>query len=385
MAPIALDTVSDEQLHNIARLKLAGITSKTERASKLIHEPLQLSGALDKFEPFEVTPVIGTEFSNVNLVDWLNAPNSDELIRDLAITISQRGVVFFRAQDDLDNDLQGKLIQRLGELSGKPKESGLHIHPISNTNFQHNADDKISVISNDLATKIFCDRKVPLERRQQSIKVGWHSDITFEPFPADYAALRLTSLPTNGGDTLWASGYELYDRFSPLYQKFLDGLHAECAQPAFVEKAREGKVVLYTGPRGNPANTGDELRSIHPVVRTNPVTGWKTLFGVGHHVQRIEGLTDHESSQLLTEFLRMITENHDLQCRFRWGNKNDIAIWDNRSTVHCATYDYDGQGLRTGQRSVGIGERPYLDPESVGRKQALGEEVIEAGPGFTVF
>lgn len=49
-------------------------------------EPLKLSGALDKFESFDVTPVIGREYANVDLVEWLRAPNSDELIRDLAIT-----------------------------------------------------------------------------------------------------------------------------------------------------------------------------------------------------------------------------------------------------------------------------------------------------------
>lgn len=49
-------------------------------------EPLKLSGALDKFEQFDVTPVIGREFVNVNLVELLRAPNSDELIRDLAVT-----------------------------------------------------------------------------------------------------------------------------------------------------------------------------------------------------------------------------------------------------------------------------------------------------------
>jgi len=49
-------------------------------------EPLKLSGALDKFESFDVTPVIGREFVGVNLAEWLKAPNSDELIRDLAIT-----------------------------------------------------------------------------------------------------------------------------------------------------------------------------------------------------------------------------------------------------------------------------------------------------------
>lgn len=55
-------------------------------------EPLKLSGALDKYESFDVTPVIGREFVNVDLAELLNAPNSDELIRDLAITGLSPGV-----------------------------------------------------------------------------------------------------------------------------------------------------------------------------------------------------------------------------------------------------------------------------------------------------
>ena len=49
-------------------------------------EPLKLSGALNQFEHFDVTPVIGREYVNVNLAELLRAPNSDDLIRDLAIT-----------------------------------------------------------------------------------------------------------------------------------------------------------------------------------------------------------------------------------------------------------------------------------------------------------
>ena len=49
-------------------------------------EPLQLSGALDQFKSFQSTPIIGQEFPDAKLVNWLTAPNSDELIRDLAIT-----------------------------------------------------------------------------------------------------------------------------------------------------------------------------------------------------------------------------------------------------------------------------------------------------------
>lgn len=49
-------------------------------------QPLKLSGALDQFESFQSTPIIGTEFPKANLVEWLRAPNSDELIRELAVT-----------------------------------------------------------------------------------------------------------------------------------------------------------------------------------------------------------------------------------------------------------------------------------------------------------
>lgn len=38
---------------------------------------------------------------------------------------------------------------------------------------------------------------------------------------------------------------------------------------------------------------------------------------------------------------------------------------------HAATFDYDGLGERFGNRAVGVGERPYLDPNSVSRTEAL--------------
>jgi hypothetical protein len=52
----------------------------------LLKEPLKLKGVLDQYESFDVTPVIGREFPKANLKEWLRAPNSDELLRDLAIT-----------------------------------------------------------------------------------------------------------------------------------------------------------------------------------------------------------------------------------------------------------------------------------------------------------
>ena len=49
-------------------------------------KPLEPKGVLEEFKYFDVTPVIGREFKDVDVVAWLQSPNSDELIRDLAIT-----------------------------------------------------------------------------------------------------------------------------------------------------------------------------------------------------------------------------------------------------------------------------------------------------------
>ena len=49
-------------------------------------EPLQLRGVLDGEAHFEVTPIIGREYPSARLKEWLTASNSDDLLRDLAIT-----------------------------------------------------------------------------------------------------------------------------------------------------------------------------------------------------------------------------------------------------------------------------------------------------------
>lgn len=54
--------------------------------SSYIKAPLKLSGAIDSWKNFEVTPVIGREYADVDLTAVLSAENSDELLRDLAIT-----------------------------------------------------------------------------------------------------------------------------------------------------------------------------------------------------------------------------------------------------------------------------------------------------------
>ncbi|KAJ5523867.1 hypothetical protein N7494_010517 [Penicillium frequentans] len=340
--------------------------------------PLKLSGALDQHEFEETTPVIGREFPKVNIVDdILNAPNADELVRDLAITISQRGVVFFRAQNNLTDALQKELVHKLGQAAGKPADSTLHIHPVLNNTNEFGVDDaQVSTISSLSRKKMHRHDQQRNRRRYDSAQ--WHSDIQFEPAPADYTSLRLTQLPKTGGDTLWASGYEMYDRFSKPYQKFFESLTATYTGTGFIQAAENDpkNVFIYTEPRGNPLNIGKELSTVHPIVRTNPVTGWKSIYAVGPFPKYINELNPEESDELLKKFYTTITENHDLTVRFKWRNENDIAIWDNRSAFHTATFDYEGLGERFGHRAVGIGEKPYLDPNSKSRTEALAAEDV---------
>jgi alpha-ketoglutarate-dependent taurine dioxygenase len=66
---------------------------------------------------------------------------------------------------------------------------------------------------------------------------------------------------------------------------------------------------LYSAERGAPENIGTDLKAVHPVIRTNPVTGWKSVYAVGHHAKRINEVTKDESEHLLGWFTQLIVES----------------------------------------------------------------------------
>ncbi|VUC26087.1 unnamed protein product [Clonostachys rosea] len=332
----------------------------------LRRSPLKYSGSLDEFESIDLTSSIGREYPKLQLSE---IASDDAKIRDLAILCSERGVVFFRNQD-IDPQRLKAITSKLGELTGKPKESKNH-----DENGTH--DEEIFYISSVREKENHSNRfEAPLPKLASYL---WHSDITFENVPSDYAVLQMIDLPGDaGGDTIWASAYEMFDRMSPVYQQLAEKLTATHYQPVFSRIMKSTTDPLITDNRGHPDNHGLDFEATHPVVRTNPVTGWKHLFGVGQQIHdgKINGVTDREEEILKKYLLQLITENHDLQVRFRWG-KNDIAVWDNRSTFHTATMDYEGD--RKGIRITSVGEKPYLDPSSLSRREALHQaELVRA-------
>jgi hypothetical protein len=59
-------------------------------------------------------------------------------------------------------------------------------------------------------------------------------------------------------------------------------------------------------------------------------------------------------------------------------NKNQILQSQIFREIIPRSFD-DGLGPRTGHRAVGLGERPYLDPKSTGRREALVKRIPSCG------
>ncbi|KAJ3071608.1 hypothetical protein HDU98_005046 [Podochytrium sp. JEL0797] len=343
----------------------AATLSLKDQALKV--QPKTRNFALDAlYKSSKVQPHIGTEFEKgIQIRDILNAPNSDELILDFAVLVSERNVVFLREQDFTFEE-QKEFADRLGRASGKPSTSGLHSHPISDASNEFG--DKNFVISSEGQKQRVAYYGIRSELHSEQ----WHSDVTFENIPSDYAVLRIRETPDEGGDTLFGSAYEVYDRLSPAFREFLEGLTATHVGEGFLKSAAAGYVKINPGPRGAPEDVGTDLTAVHPVIRTNPVTGWKGVFANKGFTKRINELSKDESDIVLKHLSNLAIQNHDLQVRFHW-NKNDVAVWDNRSSYHAATADFNfDEYVRLGERAASLGERPYLDRNSKSRREVLG-------------
>ena len=81
----------------------------------------------------------------------------------------------------------------------QPESSSLHVHPLTEEGSE--LGDQISVISSEKQKK-GGGLTHQLNDTSRYASVGWHSDITFEQVPSDYAMLKIHTLPRTGGDTV---------------------------------------------------------------------------------------------------------------------------------------------------------------------------------------
>ncbi|GMK54791.1 hypothetical protein CspeluHIS016_0113770 [Cutaneotrichosporon spelunceum] len=371
MAPVATTTTADIAPATIKSQAQAQAQVTTDPGKSRLEGPMKYNGLLDIYKHHEVTPAIGREFAaDLQLSALLSGPNADELVRDLAVLVSRRGVVFFRSQDISPDDMM-ILARRIGELSGRPDQSNMCIHPVSEYTPELVHTPKTQMISAERQNKGGGIRRIHDDLSRWA-SVAWHSDVSFENVPSDYSMLKVNILPEAGGDTLWVDSYGILDRMSPSFVKYLETLTAEHNAEFFHKEAENlGLKVRDDIERGNPLNKGSSLIAHHPIIRTNPVTGWKALFVNRGFTHRIDDVTKDESDMILNYLNQICIHNMDLQCRFRW-EKGSVALWDNRCTWHSATFDYSEE--RRGDRASSLGEKPYLDPTSKFKSDGLREE-----------
>ena len=183
-----------------------------------------------------------------------------------------------------------------------------------------------------------------------SYNTRWDTDVTFSATPPAIAFLAAKVIPpSGGGDTLWADLIGAYETLSPPLQHLLDGLVAVHDANATFSRFRADDP---TGEQRAKLARLDPVQ--HPVVRVHPETGARGLFVNETFTATIEGLGDAESRAIL-DLLYAHTITPERVVRWHW-NAGDLAVWDNRSTVHYAAADYSER--RVMHRVTVVGDRP---------------------------
>jgi alpha-ketoglutarate-dependent taurine dioxygenase len=161
---------------------------------------------------------------------------------------------------------------------------------------------------------------------------NWHSDLSYLEIPCLGSVLYAREVPPEGADTLFASMYAAYDALDAATKATIADLKAVHSYAGYYAKYFADRTPLSETQK---AATPDV---IHPIVRTHPETGRKSLYVGQDIVKEILGLPAQEGAALLAR-LNSHAISEDFTYRHRW-RVGDVVIWDNRSTMHKATpYD----------------------------------------------
>ena len=269
-------------------------------------------------KPF--APNLGAVITNVDLSNNIN----DAELKGIRDAFHKFQVLFFQNQSEISPNNHIKLGRCFGDL---------HIHPAAPKMKNY---PQIFEINTDKNSKIANGAE------------DFHSDVSCDKEPPLGTMLQLHTLPECGGDTMFANMYMAYEALSNRIQKFLSSLKASHESEHFYRGRYKTE---------SDSEVGKEYPSaIHPIIRTHPETGKKAIFVNKFFTTRIVGLEPQESKFIL-DFLFSHIEKTEFQIRYRW-NKNDMAFWDNRCTIHKALWDYFPHE-RKGRRVTIRGDIPF--------------------------
>ncbi len=166
-------------------------------------------------------------------------------------------------------------------------------------------------------------------------ELAFHFDRVHQKKPTRATALHAIEIPDKGGETCFANMYAAWDTL-----------------PETIKVKVEGKKALNTYDYGATSAAvkkidEDAQQAIHPVVRTIPETGRKSLFVSRLMTDQIIGLPEGESRALLN-----LISDHCEQPQFIYEHHwqvGDILMWDNRCSTH-ARKDFDASQRRLMKR-----------------------------------
>jgi taurine dioxygenase len=264
-----------------------------------------------------LTANIGAEVRGVDLAGDVD----DDVIDEIRDALLEWKVLFFRDQHGLDRDRHIAFGRRFGDLE---------VHPVTPAGQEQ--------------PEVFV---IPAGGKFRAPD-NWHSDVTWRPEPSMGSILRAVELPPLGGDTLWADMGKAYDLLDDETKERIDGrLATHDYASAF--------------GRNQPPEVQERMRAEHPtvehpIVRTHPETGRKTLYVNVGFTRTIVGMDPDESRRLLRRLYRQSTIV-DVQCRFRW-KPGSVAFWDNRATQHVVSNDFL-PARRVMERVTVVGDKPF--------------------------
>jgi len=175
-------------------------------------------------------------------------------------------------------------------------------------------------------------------------EMHFHTDQCHQERPAMASMLYALEVPSTGGNTLFANGYKAYETLPAEIKRRIEGRKALNAYDYDTAATKRGTRLA----QGVPSY-------VHPVVRTHPATGRKALYVNRLMTVRIEGLSAHESGELLA-FLFDHQERPEFVYEHVW-RAGDLVIWDNRCTLHART-DFSPNERRLMRRVTILGEKP---------------------------
>ena len=182
----------------------------------------------------------------------------------------------------------------------------------------------------------------------------WHSDLSPSKTPGLATLLYARKLPKRGGDTEFADMFKAYDTLAEEMKEQIANL--KCIH--CISKLRNHRVKVT---RPNGVEYYKKQNSIpseaHPIVRTHPVSGRKSLYVSPRFTIGIENMEDTEAQPLLDKLFAHQVKPENIYLH-KW-RVDDLVIWDNRSVNHRACGGYDMNDIRRIHRTSTLGDAPF--------------------------